>query len=187
MKSARLLLAALCCATCAGAETFKHAATGIECPDELATFKRTAVRNFEEKEPGLGVACSYLLQNVLVANVYIYTGGRSDLPKDVGDPVMAAIRDQTLKEIEAGAAMRGDSARRSLAGILPVQTDKGPVEIMFNSFIITASGNARNSFVWIWPARKHLVKIRMDTLPNSAIDTKAFREFYEAVVRLAAE
>jgi hypothetical protein len=171
----------------AAGETFRHAASGIECPDEVAGFQRTEIQDFESKQPGLGIACKYQFKNDLYADVFIFKGGVANIPTDISHPLIVGLREQTLREIEQAAQARGERARRGTAAKGNVQSEKGPIAVYYDALIISSPSGSRNTFVWLWTARNHVMKIRM-TLPASGnLDLKTWREFYEAVVRSAAQ
>ena len=163
----------------------RHAASGIEFPDEIVGFVRKTVVDYESKQPGLGFAFKYELHQELVADVYVFNGGRNDIPQDISHPLLAHLRAQTLSEIEQVAKSRGELYRRSGGGTVTVQTEQGPVAVLLDAMIISAPGQTRPTWSWLWTARNHVIKIRMTSQPGSrSFDAKAFREFYESVVRL---
>jgi hypothetical protein len=169
----------------AQADTYRHGASGFECPDQLAGFTRTGVDDYESKEPGLGVACKYQLARDLFVDVYIYTAGMESVPKDVNDPLILQLHAQTLREIEQFAQMRGEQPQRLRDAKLEVSTDAGPVSVLYDSFLIDSKSGRRNTWVWLWTARNHVMKIRMTRPPSGNPDPNVVREFYETVVRMA--
>ena len=181
------LLAALAASTrLVAADPYRHDASGFECPDELAGLTRVRVDNYENEHPGLGIACKYRLLGDLFADVYIYTAGLKVVPSDVTHPSMSALRAQTVKEIEEFAQSRGEHVRKLNEAIIQVDTGGGPISVFYNSFVITSTnGAARNTWLWLWTARKHVMKIRMTRPPAGDPDPKYVREFYETVVRMA--
>jgi len=187
LVTAILLLSCAFFSRPASSETFRHAASGIECPDELAGFTRTGVQDFESRQPGLGVACKYQFRNELFADVYIYTGGVANVPSDISHPLIARIREQTLREIAQAAETRGEQAHRGTAATLSVQTGQGPVAVYYDTLTISSAGpTSRNTFLWLWTARNHVLKIRMTVPGSGSLDLRVWQGFYEAVVRLAA-
>lgn len=185
LVTAIALLACVLSLRTASGETFRHTASGIECPDEVAGFRRTEVQDFESRQPGLGVACKYQLKSDLFADVYIFKGGVANIPADISHPLIVQLREQTLNEIAQAAQMRGELARRGTSARLNVQTEQGPVAVYYDALIVSSPRASRNTFVWLWTARNHVLKIRM-TLPSSGdLDLKIWREFYETVVRLS--
>lgn len=168
------------------ADPYQHRESGFECPDHLASFARIGVDDYESKHPGLGIACKYRLQNDLFADIYIYTAGMSTVPADVTDPLISRLRGQTLREIEEFSQSRGEQVRKMNETILEVRTDRGPVPVLYDSFVISAPNGTRNTWLWLWTARNHVMKIRMTRPPSGDPDPKLVREFYETVVRMAA-
>lgn len=171
----------------AAAETFHHQASGFECPDDLAGFRRVGIYDYEAQHPGLGVACKYHLQPYLVADVYIYTAGLASVPADSTHPAMLQLREQTVKEIEQFAEQRGEKPRKTGGATIEIQTKRGAVAVLYDGFVIDAPGGTRDTWVWLWSARNHVMKIRMTRPPAADPAPARLREFYEAVVRLAAE
>lgn len=106
----------------AGAEPYRHPASGFECPDDLAGFTRTGVDDYETRDPRLGVACKYQFQKDLYADVYIYTAGLSPVPSEPTHPLMLQLHDQTLKEIAQYAESRGEQPRRLNEATLKVES-----------------------------------------------------------------
>ena len=168
------------------AEPYLHAPSGFECPDQVAGFTRVGIDDYESKQRGLGVACKYQVRKDLFADVYLFTAGLNTVPADISDPVMLQLRGQTVSEIEQYAQSRGEQSRKVNATTLTVQTDRGPVQVFYDSFVISSPNGARNTWMWLWTARKHVMKIRMTRPPAGDVDPKMVREFYESIVRLAA-
>ena len=169
------------------AEPFRHAPSGFECPAEVAGFALSGVHDYEADHRGLGISCRYILQNELYADIYIFNNGLASVPADITHPVVVQLRDQTLKEIEKFAQSRGERTRVVDETVLKVETPRGAVSILYDALVITAPGGTRNTWLWLWTARNHFIKIRMTRPAAVTSGTRWMREFYEAVARLAAE
>jgi hypothetical protein len=168
------------------AESYQHGASGFECPDDIAGFSRVSVDDYEPTSPGLGVACKYRLQRDLYADVYIYTAGLGAVPADIMHPTIVQLREQTLREINQFAESHGEQPRKLSAATLNVDTGRGVVAVFYDSFVIGSPNGTRNTWVWLWTARNHVMKIRMTRPPSGDDDPEKLREFYESVVRMAA-
>ena len=184
----RKLLAALAlfAASGAGAEPYQHQPSGFECADQVAGFLRIAVVDYEAQHPGLGAACKYRLRNEIIADVYVYTAGLSPVPRDTLHPTMLKLRAQTVSEIEQYAESRGERARKTESATLQVETPRGKAEVLYDAFVITTPQDARHTWLWLWSARGHVMKIRMTRRPEAEPDAARVREFAEAVVRTAS-
>lgn len=180
------LLLALVAAGGAGAQPYQHQPSGFECADQVAGFARIAVIDYEAQHPGLGAACKYRLRNDVIADVYIYTAGLSPVPRETLHPAMLQLRAQTVSEIEQFAESRGERARRTESATLQVETPRGKADVLYDAFVITSPQEARHTWLWLWSARGHVMKIRMTRRPDAEPDPARVREFAEAVVRTAA-
>lgn len=186
MRALWTVLVALLAIHGAHAEPFHHKASGFECPDDVAGFTRVGIYDYESQHPGLGVACKYYFQPHLVADVYIYTAGMASVPAQSTHPVMLQLRAQTVKEIEQYAESRGEQPRKTEGATLEIQTKRGPVAVLHDGFVISAGNATRETWVWLWTARNHIMKIRMTRPPSAEPAPAKMREFYEAIVRMAA-
>jgi len=170
----------------ASAQPFQHKPSGFECADQVAGFMRIAVIDYEAQHPGLGAACKYRLQNDVIADVYVYTAGMSPVPHETLHPTMLQLRAQTVSEIEQFAESRGERARRTESATLQVETRAGKTNVLYDAFVITSPQEARHTWLWLWSARGHVMKIRMTRRPDAEPNAAKVREFAEAVVRTAA-
>ena len=168
------------------AEPYQHKPSGFECAEQVAGFARIAVIDYEAQHPGLGAACKYRLQNDIIADVYVYTAGLSPVPHETLHPAMQQLRAETVTEIEQYAESRGERARKTESETLQVQTPRGKADVLYDAFVITTPQDARQTWLWLWSARGHVMKIRMTRRPDAAPDAAKVREFAEAVVRTAA-
>ena len=181
------LLAALALFTGgAGAQPYQHKPSGFECAEQVAGFARVAIVDYEAQHPGLGAACKYRLQNDLIADVYVYTAGLSPVPHETLHPAMQQLRAETVTEIEQYAEARGERARKTESATLQVETSRGKADVLYDAFVITTPQDARHTWLWLWSARGHVMKIRMTRRPDAAPYAAKVREFAEAVVRTAA-
>jgi hypothetical protein len=170
----------------AGAEPYQHKPSGFECADQVAGFARIAVVDYEAQHPGLGAACKYRLQNDVIADVYVYTAGLSPVPRETLHPAMQRLRAQTVSEIEQFAESRGERVRKIESATLQVGTRAGGTDVLYDAFVIISPQEARHTWLWLWSARGHVMKIRMTRRPDAEPDPARVREFAEAVVRTAA-
>ena len=170
----------------AGAQPYQHKPSGFECAEQVAGFARVAIIDYEAQHPGLGAACKYRLQNDIIADVYVYTAGLSPVPHETLHPAMQQLRAETVTEIEQHAESRGERARKIESATLQVQTPRGNADVLYDAFVITTPQDARHTWLWLWSARGHVMKIRMTRRPDAAPDAAKVREFAEAVVRTAA-
>ena len=180
------LLLALLAASGAGAQPYRHEPSGFECADQVAGFARIAVIDYEAQHPGLGAACKYRLRNDVIADVYIYTAGLAPVPQETLHPAMLQLRAQTVSEIEQFAVSRGERARKTESATLQVETPRGRADVLYDAFVITTPQDARHTWLWLWSARGHVMKIRMTRRPDAEPDPARVREFAETVVRTAA-
>ena len=165
------------------AESVIHAASGIVFPDALGAFKRVSAQNFEPKYPGMGSAYGYRSSVGTMATVYVFTAGISPIPSTVDEPVMAKLREQTNSEIRQHAQSRGALVQHRLKGMIPVKIKNGSeVRVLFDGFeFLYGDGNNEDSQVWLWPARGHIVKIRM----TRNLSPEQTLEFARSVIALA--
>jgi hypothetical protein len=189
MSLRALLVAVTALATVcgAGAEPYQHKPSGFECADQFGGFARIAVIDYEAQHPGLGAACKYRLRNDMIADVYIYTAGLSPVPHETMHPAMLQLRAQTVGEIEQFAESRGERARKTESATLQVETRAGGTNVLYDAFVITSPQEARHTWLWLWSARGHVMKIRMTRRPDAEPDPAKVREFAEAVVRTASD
>jgi hypothetical protein len=185
MRACLLAAVALVTASGAAAQPYQHKPSGFECADQVAGFARTAVVDYEAQNPGLGAACKYQWRNEVIADVYIYTAGLSPVPRETLHPTMLRLRGQTVNEIERYAESRGERARKTESATLQVETRAGKTDVLYDAFVITTPQDARHTWLWLWSARGHIMKIRMTRRPDAEPDAAKVREFAEAVVRTA--
>ena len=147
------------------------------CPQDLNVLTRSLafrVSEFKisrERSQALGIMCKYQYKNDLFADVFIFKGGVANIPSDISHPLLVQLREQTLSEIVQGAQLRGETARRGTTATIKIETDGGPVSVYYNALIISSPREgARNTFLWLWTARNHVMKIRM-TVPPSETST----------------
>ncbi len=162
-----------------------HQASGIVFPDEIAGFSRERVEDYESKQAGLGFSYAYKTSAGVIGTVYVYTAGLPAVPANIDHPVMGQLREQTIRDIEQVARSRNEVVRPGSKGTIKVNTEAGEVAVLFDSFIVSSPHGARNTFLWLWSARGHFLKIRVTREPTGVLDPKQLREFYETVVRLA--
>jgi hypothetical protein len=186
MRALVVVIMALASVRGAGAEPYQHKPSGFECADQVAGFARIAVVDYEAQHPGLGAACKYRLRNDLIADVYVYTAGLTPVPRETLHPTMLELRAQTVGEIEQFAESRGERARKIESATLQVETRAGGTAVLYDAFVITSPQEARHTWLWLWSARGHVMKIRMTRRPDAEPDAAKVREFAEAVVRTAA-
>ena len=93
-----------------------HEPTGIAFPDEIAGFSRAEIGDYESERRGLGTAYNYRTTTGVLATVYVYTAGLSDVPADISHPLMRRLHEQTLKEIDQAARMHNEIARCTSCG-----------------------------------------------------------------------
>jgi len=118
--------------------------------------------------------------------VYVYTAGLSPVPRDTLHPAMQQLRAQTVGEIEQFAESRGERASKTESATLQIETLRGKADVLYDAFVITTPQDARHTWLWLWSARGHVMKIRMTRRPEAEPDAAKVREFAEAVVRSAA-
>jgi hypothetical protein len=169
------------------AEPVVHQRTGISFPDEIAGFERIGVKDFEALRPGFGFSYVYRTADGVTASVYVYTAGLPRVPDDLAHPVFAFVREQTVREVLQVAQSRGESARATWEETIKVSSQRGEVPVLSDGFIISAPAGPRNSFVWLWPARGHFIKIRMTSEAAGERDARQIRLFCESMVRRTVE
>lgn len=183
-----IAICALLALTSFAAESFRHAPSGIECPPEIAGFALNGVQEYEAEYPGQGVSCTYIAQTAPYgADIFIFNNGLRSVPSDITNPAFVQLRERTLKDIEQSARNHGESSRVADQAVLNVDTARGPVPVYYDALIITSPTAARTTWVWLWPARNHFVKIRMTRPTVGSLSPRRAREFSEAVVKLTTE
>jgi hypothetical protein len=180
------LLVVIAAAGQAAADPYQHAASGFECADQVAGFARVSVVDYEAQYPGLGVACKYRLQDGFFADVYIYSAGLRPVPREATHPALQRLHAQTVQEIEQYAASRGEQARPTESATLQIDTAGGAVPVLYDAFVIDSPQGMRQTWLWLWSARGHVMKIRMTRFSEIEADPAKPREFLQAVVRTAA-
>lgn len=170
----------------AHAQPYVHAQSQIAFPDEIAGVPRRGVQDYEAQQPGLGVSVRYELMRELRADVYVYTGGLKKVPAELTDPAIVQRRRQTDQEIITYAKTQGADIRKTASATQHVQTSRGLVPVFYDAYEGAYPSGPIVSYVWLWPARNHLVKIRISH-PATASDPTTVRDFVEAVVRLTDE
>jgi hypothetical protein len=180
-----LALACACLAPAAAADPYVHPPTRLVFPDEIAGLQRGDVQDYEAKHAGLGVSVRYERPREIRADVYLYTAGLAQVPADVDHPIMVKLRQQTDREIVSFQKGKGVEARRVESRTLAVDTARGAVPVYFDAYEIGYPAGLA-SYVWLWSARNHIVKIRL-TRAGGEPEPRTVREFAGAVVRLTQE
>ena len=132
------------------------------------------------------MACKYRLQDGFFADVYIYTAGMRPVPRETTHPAVQRLHTQTVQEIEQYAASRGEQVRKTEGTTLQIDTGRGAVAVLYDAFVIVSPQGTRETWLWLWSARGHVMKIRMTRLPEVDPNPAKLREFSQAVVRTAA-
>ena len=186
MAIAALWLAAAQLNTLSHAQPLTHQPTGITMPGEIAGFKRLSYQDFEAKQPGLGAGYHYNNGQGAVATVYIYTAGQAAIPSGVDSPLVARLREQTLREIIDFAKQRNELTEHLSQRRLLVKAESADIPVLFDTLTITGPTGARDTLAWLWGARGHFLKIRMTRLPKGELPQSQIEAFYEFVVRSSA-
>jgi hypothetical protein len=185
--SRALVLFWLWFATGALAGPVAHATSGIVFPEVVAGFERTGFHDYESKHPGLGFSCSYRAAGMF-ATIYVYTAGLAAVPADIRHPALRKLREQTVREIVEFAHGRGETAKQTIRRTVTARTSMGERLILFDGFTIDApKGGLRSTYVWLWTARGHFVKVRLTRRGGDEVDQQSMHSFVEAVAQLAAE
>lgn len=169
------------------AQPLTHQPTGIVLPEEIAGFRRTSHRDYEASQAGLGTGYNYNNGTGAVATVYIYTAGQTDIASGIGSPLMARLREQTLREIVEFAKSRAEITEHLAHHRLQVKAEGGDIPILFDVLTITGPSGTRDTLLWLWGARGHFLKIRMTRLPKGELPQAQIEAFYEFVARNAAD
>jgi hypothetical protein len=178
----------LCVCGLSYAEPLTHQPTGIVFPDELAGFQRTEASDMESKQRGLGFSYTYRSPDNVVATVYVYTAGVANIPADPAGPIVHQLREHTIKEIFQYAERFGETPRPSMKATVKVKTEKGEVPVLFDGFTVNSpQSGTRSTYLWLWAARGHFLKIRLTHPPAATADFKHSIAFHEAVVRLTVD
>ncbi len=72
----------LCTGLDALAQPYRHPATDLVFPEQLAGLERGDVTDYETKSPGLGVSVGYNVPGITVT-IYLYTMGMKAVPDDL--------------------------------------------------------------------------------------------------------
>ena len=185
------LLAACLLCTSVQAEPVKNPTTGIVYPDLIAGFDRLSYTDFEKDHPGLGYSYSYATPHAptaperITATVYAYTAGVKQIPEQAEHPAMDRLRAQTLDEIKNYAQGRNATLTPLQSQTLKIATTKGKISVLCDGFNSTHETGPTNTWVFLWPARGHFMKIRItgrgqvDQLPEQS------RRFVEQMVKIS--
>ncbi len=168
------------------AQPLTHEPTGITLPEEIAGFKRMSYQDFEAKQAGLGAGYHYSNGQGAAATVYIYTAGQTNIPPGVDSPMMARMREQTLREIIEFAKQRNELTEHQSQSRVLVKTESADLPVLFDALVITGPGGARDTLAWLWGTRGHFLKIRITRLPKGELPQSQIDAFYEFVVRSSA-
>jgi hypothetical protein len=188
MNFALLLFTLFIPTLAAAAEAYRHVPSGFECPVELARFTLTEVYDYETQRPGQGVSCTYVAKDAPYgADIYLFNNGLKSVPADISNPVVVQLRERTLKDIEQSARNHGETARIADQAVLTADTGRGTILAYYDALTITTPKAPLTTWVWLWTAHNHFVKIRMTRAGQGSLSPRRAREFFEAVAKLVPE
>lgn len=169
------------------AQPLTHELSGIVLPEDIAGFRRTSHADYESKQPGLGAGYNYNNGKGAVATIYIYTAGQSKIPSEIDSPLVARLREQTMREITEFAKSRGETTVHRGNQLLHLTHRGADIAALFDRFVIAGPSGERDTMLWLWAARGHFLKIRVTRLPNGELPAAQIDAFFEFVARAAAD
>jgi hypothetical protein len=186
----RLCLSVLCAVSLyslpAQAEPVVNPATGIELPDEIGKFQRVSVIDHESQQAGLGYSYEYKASAGWRASVYIYTAGLPAVPQSIEEPAGRTLRDQSIREMEQFASSRGQRLTHELSLKVTEHTEAGEIPFFLDGFIVRVQEAPWNTYLVLWCARGHFIKIRMTRYLYGDVDISP-KSFYETILKLSVQ
>lgn len=174
------------------AEPVTNSVTGITYPDSIAGFDRMSFHDYEKEHPGLGYSYGYATPfspgnpKRITATVYAYTLGKNEIPTQVTHPAMTQLRAQTLKEIRDYAQNKSTGTLELVRSeTLKVRTPKGDIAVLMDGFNRTQDGVMSSSWLFLWSAREHFMKIRMSASGKADKPSSEVVAFVEQIVRIS--
>ena len=188
MKFALALITSIAlAAVVAAADLYRHVPSGLDCLPEIAGFTLQTVYEDEKAYPGHGVTCAYVAPQY-GAHIQIFNEKLPSVPADINHPAFVQLHDRTLRDIERTAQSHNETARLMDHAVLNVDTARGPIPVYYDAYVVESPKlGTRTEWAWLWTSRNHFVKIRMTRVGTGSLSPRRAREFFDAVVRLAAE
>lgn len=191
-----LLLASLFLASPLLAEPIRNSITGVTYPDAIGEFERGKYTDFEKDYPGqgLGYSFNYLTPHDpqdpkrITATVYAYKSDFKVIPSTIDSPAGYQLRDKTLDEIER-YAQKSESTLTPLVSNakMRIKTSHGTVIALMDGFNADTKTGATNTWVWLWTAKGHFMKIRITGRGHVNGLPERSRSFVEQMIRLTVE
>jgi hypothetical protein len=175
------LFSAVC--SFAAEEPYTHPATGLKFPSEIAGFKFVGRKDFEPREPGMGVGLTYRDGSAIVASVYLYDAGRKNIPDGVSAP---DIREQfdTANEDISKTAKQNKYKNYQTVNHKSVATFGG-VGYLHADHSYGTPGRNSESFVnslFMTALKGHFVKIRFTSLKSRQNEALPRRDAFLAEI-----
>jgi len=149
----------------ARAAAFKHAATGIAFPKELAGLRFSGHTDFEPRMPGMGVSVRYLGRRVR-ADLYVYNYRLKGIPNGIQHRTVRFAYMRAVKEIGI-MAQRGyyRRLRRITQRRIKLGGGKG-LWALYSAYSFVTRGGYRFSVLCLTGFNGHFVKLRL-TYPQA--------------------
>lgn len=148
-------------APAAGANAYRHAATGIVLPDLMATLqKEEGVTDFEPRLPGGGIGVGYDGPGITVT-VYIYTANHKSIP----DSLQSALIKEHFKQVENDIVQQGvrgayTNVKKLSQDVIAWGSDGTGPKSLHSSFSFAQGGSDRLSHLFLLAYRDHFLKVR---------------------------
>lgn len=156
------------------AEPYRHPATGMVCPDQLADMDRGKVTDFEAEEPGLGVSIGYNAPGITLT-IYLYNLALEPFPDSLESPAFAAHFKQTVDDVvQAGQLGYYVGLKKTAETAVSLTARHDGPKALCASFSYAQNGVERLSKLYLFPCRNHFLKVRFTcdrTLQHLAEDT----------------
>lgn len=184
-----ILLTATC--LCAGGdlpqEPYRHKATGLVFPVQLAALAKGDVTDYESKHPGLGISVGYDRPGI-TATIYLYTLNLKSVPADLAAPVM-----QQHFKLAAGEVLRTGKAGTyaDLKQTAEEEVDWGAPQqgtrALHAAFSFTVDSTARLSHLYLTSYRDYFLKVRFTYAVSARTEAEAvLKELLEALGTMTA-
>ncbi|MBU4460722.1 MAG: hypothetical protein KJ579_09150 [Verrucomicrobia bacterium] len=150
----------LCIGLDALAQPYRHPATDLVFPEQLAGLERGDVTDYETKSPGLGVSVGYNVPGITVT-IYLYTMGMKAVPDDLtSQPLKRHFAGVVSDVFRAGESGAYANVKKTAEGSAALDgSEKGP-RALHASFSYSQKGRDRLSHLYLMGFRNHFLKVR---------------------------
>jgi hypothetical protein len=156
----------LALALAAGSATWVEAEAvtfhGLEFPDQVAGAERTSIQEYEKRKAGLGYSAGYR-RGEMVATVYIYDLGQTNIPTELDAPPLRQQLEQARYELVQVQQQRGPLQAR---GEFRISDSRNEPRLACAAYVhFRHEGGDHATFACVGSAKGKYLKLRI-TMPQ---------------------